>query len=299
VTEYSHSGAIKRFDLSGIHPNRLKRLMTLFRPRLMQKAQDRADWQAAIGCDTRLNRVDIHLGIIIIEHLNLKTQRCFPTQDVLSQRLRIAGRHIIKKTQKLEALGWFRIGRARHIPGHKGRLANEYSPGLPDELREAIKVTFSAIKVTFCADYSDPQRSPLQGSILQGSIQHSVLRTASACADAIDSNSQQEKRDCRQDGPSGRERKDEQARPNGVELPLRSPVSQDMVDDGELVREMMYGSGRGAMEFRAVMSMAKTREEWNHIDGARLANLINAGLLQQDYSNGRGVIYAPEREEGD
>jgi hypothetical protein len=125
-----------RFRLESLDPGRLERLRDF--PQHICRTQQREDWYAAIMCDGKVTAIAALLGIAIVGHLNLKTQRCFPPQFKLAARIGRDARTIIRLARRLEKLGWLRVTRHKHSPGRQGRLANEYHPTIPAELKAQI-----------------------------------------------------------------------------------------------------------------------------------------------------------------
>src|SRR5262245_16770900 len=75
-------------------------------PAHMRSTVYRQIWEQGISGDQRLTPVERLLGIMIISHLNLHTQRCYPSQEWLANRLGKSVRQIQRMMKRLERFGW-------------------------------------------------------------------------------------------------------------------------------------------------------------------------------------------------
>src|SRR5262249_8316263 len=80
-------------------------------PDEMRSPYSRQIWEPGISGDQRLTPVERLLAIMIISHLNLHTQRCYPDQDRLAKRIGKSVRHLKRLIKRIEHYGWLGIGR--------------------------------------------------------------------------------------------------------------------------------------------------------------------------------------------
>jgi len=125
------------FEISGYDPHTLELLADF---NTMRSAEQRQAWEQGVSGDRRLTHAEQVLAIAITSHLNLRTQRCFPDQERLAARLGKSERQISRLIKKLEAMGWLGVTRHNYRGGmgHRGQLANDYRPLVPEDLKDAI-----------------------------------------------------------------------------------------------------------------------------------------------------------------
>ena len=273
-----------RFNLSGYDAKTLVRLRSF--PHLMQTAQNRSDWMVGISGDFYLSPMERLLGINIMHHLNLNTQRCYPPQELLAARIGVSKRSIIRMTQQIEDAGWFGVTRHRNVPhGGRGKLANTYYPLVPQALRnftvtsvtsrvqgDIIEVQGDIIEV-----HSDTQVSPQLGIYNREST---TFRTSYGVAggNAI-----------LEDQKGALQEKEEQAKP------IAKPYTSK---DVELVQQVLNGTETTYAGIIDASRQPGAMGDGIGIDPPKLRSILNdcmrARLIGTERRNGKDYFWMTE-----
>jgi hypothetical protein len=245
------------------------------------KVRDRQRWERALRLDARLLATERELACTVISHFNLSTGRCDPSYGLLALELQVSARSVLRGVQKLGRYGWLKVMRRQD----GCQRTNLYRPSLPPEVTAMLDA--QSDKIGAPSDKtrapSDTAMSPKQRNSEQRSIEHSVLRTASACADAVIEDQKEAFQGSKEGGPSGRER-------NGGD-----PGKPYTSDDVELVQQALNG---GDMTYAGIIDA--TRQPGALGDGIGidrnvlrliLNDCMQAGLVRTERRHGKDYFW--------
>jgi len=242
-------------------------------------------WGLAAAANPKMRAIDLRVIMVLQSYLSRRDFTAFPGIATIARQIEKAPRTVQRSLQHIAELGHLEIER-RWDQARRCWQSNRYHPQIPqinETLQQRYAVTLQKLTPPPGVEMTPPSRRENDVITSDLTSEGTSSPTGVAERDAIFEGS---KRAFQEGGASRRERKEGPA--------ARPSVPIDMLEDAELVKDMLCGEERS---FIAVLGMAKTRPAWEHIDGTRLANLINAGLLRHDQHNGpRGTVWAPEED---
>jgi hypothetical protein len=71
------------------------------------------DWITGTAYDKRLNAIAFRVGVIIAQHVNGKTGRAFPSEQLMMDRTGLSRSTVIRAVKLLQATGWLCVRRKR------------------------------------------------------------------------------------------------------------------------------------------------------------------------------------------
>ena len=78
---------------------------------------DKWKFVLAMSVDRALSRSDLACGILLLEYYNESFGCAWPSVNTLSARIGVHRTTVIASTQRLQAQGYFRVIRSRHVGG--------------------------------------------------------------------------------------------------------------------------------------------------------------------------------------
>jgi hypothetical protein len=71
------------------------------------------DWMTAAAYDRRLKPSDFRVAFVIAQHVNEKTGKAYPTEELIADRIGTSVRTVMRSVGLLQEHGWLRIKRKR------------------------------------------------------------------------------------------------------------------------------------------------------------------------------------------